>query len=125
MMYTGKNGQYVAVGVQGTPAMRLNVRSNVRLPDSEAGVSWYDAAQKPFYAETVAERKRAPLTIPLNNAPSALPAARAPPNFLGFAIFTSRTTSSPSISEYNASTSIDFPFLPLYDLSWRCSTRVK
>ena len=68
MMYKSRNGQYVTAGVQGTPSMRMNVRSNVRLPDSEAGVSWYDAAQKPFYAETVAERKRAPLTIPLNNA---------------------------------------------------------
>lgn len=68
MMYKGKNGQYVSAGVQGTPAMRLNVRGNVRLPDSEAGASWYDPAQKPFYAEAVAQRKRGPLTVSLNSA---------------------------------------------------------
>jgi len=68
MMYKGKNGQYVSAGVQGTPSMRLNVRSNVRLPDSEVGASWYDAAEKPFYAETVAQRRRMPLTVSLNSA---------------------------------------------------------
>lgn len=68
MMYKSRNGQYVTAGVQGTPSMRMNVRSNVRLPDSEAGASLYGAAQKPFYAETIVERRRMPITVSLNSA---------------------------------------------------------
>ena len=67
-MYKGKCGQFVTAGVQGTPTMRLNVRSNVRLPDSEVGGSWYADDQKPFYAETIQPKKREPMTIPLNAA---------------------------------------------------------
>ena len=68
MMYKGKCGQFASVGVQATPSMRLNVRSNVRLPDSEVGSSWYADGQKPFYAETVQVQKRGPVTVPLNAA---------------------------------------------------------
>ena len=68
MMHKGKNGQYVTAGVQRASSMKMNVRSNVHLPDSEVGASWYDVDQKPFYAETVAERKRTPVTVPLNGA---------------------------------------------------------
>lgn len=67
-MYKGKNGQYVTAGVQGTPGMRLNVRGNVRLPDSEAGVSWYDAEAKPYYAQELPQQIRKPVTVPLNGA---------------------------------------------------------
>ena len=41
--------QYAAAGVQAMPGIRLNVRSNVRLPDSEAGCEG-TYAQQPFYA---------------------------------------------------------------------------
>ncbi|MBR3015840.1 MAG: hypothetical protein IKH57_01975 [Clostridia bacterium] len=68
MMYKSKCGQFAAAGIQTTPSMRLNVRSNVRLPDSEVGGSWYADDQKPFYAETIQVQKRGPLTVPLNTA---------------------------------------------------------
>ncbi|MBR5109433.1 MAG: hypothetical protein IK099_04490 [Clostridia bacterium] len=71
-MYKGKSGQFATAGVQCTPSMRLNVRSNVRLPDSEVGGSWYADDQKPFYAETVCVKKREPMTVPLNAALVAL-----------------------------------------------------
>lgn len=67
-MHKGKNRQYVSAGVQHTPSVIMNVRGNVRLPDSEVGAPWYDADQKPFHADTVMEKKRQPLTVPLNSA---------------------------------------------------------
>lgn len=72
MMHKGKNGQYVTAGLQAAPDVRLNVRSNVRLPDSEAGSSWYEEGPKPFYAAQVAARRRGPATVPLNSALLAL-----------------------------------------------------
>lgn len=69
MSTKSKLGQYVAAGVQASPGMRLNVRSNVRLPDSEAGCSWAEEeAPKPFYAETVRPARRQPVTVSLRTA---------------------------------------------------------
>ena len=68
MMYKSRAGKYVAAGVQKSPAIMIDVRSNVHLPDSEAGASWYDPNQKPFYAETVMKQKRGPLTLTRNSA---------------------------------------------------------
>ena len=68
MMYKGKGGQYVMAGVQAAPGMKMTVRSNVRLPDSEVGCSWYEESKKPYYAETVTVQKRQPATLPLNTA---------------------------------------------------------
>ena len=68
MMYKGKKGKYVAAGVQKSPSILIDVRGNVHLPDSEAGASWYDPGQKPYYAETVHRPKRGPLTVSMNSA---------------------------------------------------------
>lgn len=68
MMYKGKKGKYVSVGVQKTSSMPFEVRATVHLPDSEAGASWYDPGQKPFYAEAPVVKKREPKTMPLNTA---------------------------------------------------------
>ena len=67
-MYKGKNGKYVSAGVQQMPSMAFGVRGSVHLPDSEAGASWYDPDQKPFYAEAVPAKKREPVTLSLNTA---------------------------------------------------------
>ena len=66
-MQKGKNVQYVTAGVQAAPGMRLNVRSNVRLPDSEAG-GHAAADRQPYYAGTVRAAPRRPVTVPLNAA---------------------------------------------------------
>ena len=56
--------QYAAVGVQELPGMRLNVRSNVRLPDSEAG-SGQEMAMEPYRAtRPVCRRRRRSVTVP-------------------------------------------------------------
>ena len=50
-MQKGKYTQYAVAGIPSTPGMRMNVRSNVRVPDSEAGGGMeYD--RQPYYAET-------------------------------------------------------------------------
>lgn len=67
-MYKGKGGQYVSAGVQTAPGMRMTVRSNVRLPDSEVGSSWYEAEKTPYYAKTVAVKPVGTKTVPLNAA---------------------------------------------------------
>ena len=66
-MQKGKNLQYVTAGVQAAPGMRMNVRSNVRLPDSEVG-GRFAMEQQPFYAEQVRPMQRRPVTVPLNAA---------------------------------------------------------
>lgn len=66
-MQKGKNVQYVAAGVQAMPGMRMNVRSNVRLPDSEAGGHTV-MDQQPYYAGQVRPAARRPVTVPLNAA---------------------------------------------------------
>ena len=66
-MQKGRNLQYVAAGVQAMPGMRMNVRSNVRLPDSEVG-SPYALEQQPFYAKEVAPARKRTVTVPLNSA---------------------------------------------------------
>ena len=68
MMHKGRKEKYVSAGVQKTPSMPFEVRDTVHLPDSEAGAAWYDPDQKPFYAETVAARKREPMVMTLNSA---------------------------------------------------------
>ena len=68
MMYKGSKGKYVSAGLQRTPSMAFGVRGTVHLPDSEAGASWYDPDQKPYYAQAVLTKKREPMTLPLNTA---------------------------------------------------------
>ena len=68
MMYKDRKGKYVSVGIQRQPSMPFEVSPSVHLPDSEAGASWYDPSQKPYYAESVPPQKREPLTMPLNTA---------------------------------------------------------
>ena len=70
-MQKGKCVSYVAAGVQEAPGIRMRVRSNVRLPDSEAG-QVYEADCQPFYAETVREQPKSSLTMPLNAALAVL-----------------------------------------------------
>ncbi len=72
-MHKGKGGQYVSAGVQGTPGVKFDVRSNVRLPDSEAGAAWREEGRpQPYYAENVCPLPRQPRTVPLNTAMIAL-----------------------------------------------------
>ncbi len=59
--------QYASAGVQGMPGIRLNVRSNVRLPDSEAGCADMPL-QQPFYAGRTAAPPRRHLTVPARGA---------------------------------------------------------
>ncbi|MBR6185797.1 MAG: hypothetical protein IKQ41_05990 [Clostridia bacterium] len=66
-MQKGNNLQYVAAGVQAMPGMRMNVRSNVRLPDSEAG-GFCAMERQPYYAEQVRPAQRRPITVPMNVA---------------------------------------------------------
>ena len=66
-MQKGKNLQYVTAGVQAGPGMRMNVRSNVRLPDSEVGGAFVMERQ-PYYAEQVRPAERRPAAMPLNAA---------------------------------------------------------
>ena len=63
-MQKGKNVSYAMAGVQALPGMRMNVRSNVRVPDSEAG---YEPImeRRPYYAEHPAKPvPRQPMTLP-------------------------------------------------------------
>lgn len=62
-MQKARNVQYAAAGVQALPGIRLNVRSNVRLPDSEAGTCRV-MDQEPYYAaHTRALSRRPHITI--------------------------------------------------------------
>ena len=66
-MQKAKRIQYASAGVQGMPGIRMNVRSNVRLPDSEAGgAEMYD--HQPFYAGRTAPAPRRHLTVPSRGA---------------------------------------------------------
>ena len=66
-MQKARRMQYASAGVQGMPGIRMNVRSNVRLPDSEAGgAEMYD--HQPFYAGRVAPLPRRHPTVPVRYA---------------------------------------------------------
>ena len=66
-MQKARRMQYASAGVQGMPGIRMNVRSNVRLPDSEAGCTeLYD--HQPFYAGRVAPLPRRHPTVPVRYA---------------------------------------------------------
>ena len=63
-MQKARNVQYAAAGVQALPGMRMNVRSNVRLPDSEAGTACV-MEQEPYCASrTRLQPPKAHVTIP-------------------------------------------------------------
>lgn len=66
-MQKARNVQYVAAGIQAMPGMAMNVRSHVRLPDSEAGCSWAQERQ-PYYASQVQRPSRRIVTVPINAA---------------------------------------------------------
>lgn len=66
-MQKGKNGLYVTAGLQAAPGMRINVRSSVHLPDSEAGQA-VDPDRQPFRAGQVASAPRKSVTVPLRGA---------------------------------------------------------
>ncbi len=53
------------------PGMRINVRSNVHLRDSEAGSHW-SQDRKPYYAEEVLPAARRPVMVPVSLALVAL-----------------------------------------------------
>ena len=59
MMHQRKPVRYTVSGVQSAAGQRMNVRSNVTLPDAEAGTDWAED-REPFRASGVAEivRKR-------------------------------------------------------------------
>ncbi|MBO4925370.1 MAG: hypothetical protein J5472_02715 [Clostridia bacterium] len=66
-MQKARRIQYASAGVQGMPGIRMNVRSNVRLPDSEAGCTeLYD--HQPFYAGRAVPVPRRHLTVPARGA---------------------------------------------------------
>lgn len=66
-MQKSRSVQYVAAGVQAMPGVTMNVRSNVRLPDSEAGPSWAQERQ-PYYAARVQPAAKRSMTMPVNIA---------------------------------------------------------
>ncbi len=66
-MQKGKNALYVSAGVQAAPGVRINVRSSVHLPDSEAGCA-FDPDRQPFRAEQVRAARRESITVPLRGA---------------------------------------------------------
>ena len=66
-MQKGKNALYVTAGLQAAPSMRINVRSSVHLPDSEAGQA-IDPDRRPFQAGQVAAAPRESVTVPLRGA---------------------------------------------------------
>ena len=66
-MQKGKNALYVTAGLQAAPGVRINVRSSVHLPDSEAGRS-FDPDRQPFRAEQVRSAPRESVTVPLRGA---------------------------------------------------------
>ena len=66
-MQKSRNVQYVAAGVQTMPGITMNVRSNVRLPDSEAGRSWAQERQ-PYYAAQIRPAEKRSMTVPMNAA---------------------------------------------------------
>ena len=66
-MQKGKNVLYVTAGLQAVPGMRINVRSSVHLPDSEAGQAC-DPERQPFRAERVRSVPRESITVPLRGA---------------------------------------------------------
>ncbi len=66
-MQKGKNAPYVAAGLQAAPGVRINVRSCVHLPDSEAGQA-FEPERQPFRAEQVRAVPRESVTVPLRGA---------------------------------------------------------
>jgi len=62
-MQKGKNMQYAMAGVQMMPHMRMNVRSNVRVPDGEAGYE-YEGNRQPYYAAVQEKPFREHPTVP-------------------------------------------------------------
>lgn len=67
-MQKGKNAVYVTAGLQAVPGMRINVRSSVHLPDSEAGQA-IESGRQPFRAGRVAAAPREIVTdVPLRGA---------------------------------------------------------
>ena len=66
-MQKGKNAMYVTAGLQAAPGMRINVRSSVHLPDSEAG-QVIDPDRQPFRAGNVAAAPRESVMVPLRGA---------------------------------------------------------
>ncbi len=66
-MQKGKNALYVTAGLQAAPGMRINVRSSVHLPDSEAGQAM-DPDRQPFRVGHVAPAPRESVTVPLRGA---------------------------------------------------------
>lgn len=66
-MQKGKNAMYVTAGLQAAPGMRINVRSCVHVPDSEAGQA-IDLDRQPFRAGHVSAGQRESVTVPLRGA---------------------------------------------------------
>lgn len=66
-MQKGKNALYVAAGLQAAPGVRINVRSSVHLPDSEAGQA-FEPDRQPYRAERVRTAPRESVTVPLRGA---------------------------------------------------------
>ena len=67
-MQKGRNMQYVMAGVQLAPGIRMNVRGNVRLPDSEAGHD-DQRGRQPYYAAQVRSGRRSgSVTVPATAA---------------------------------------------------------
>ncbi|MBE5783012.1 MAG: hypothetical protein E7329_06820 [Clostridiales bacterium] len=65
-MQKGKNVQYAMAGVQAMPGMRMNVHSNVRLPDGEVGYDHQEARQPYFSMGTQIPVSRRSVTVPAN-----------------------------------------------------------
>jgi len=66
-MQKGRHLQYATAGVQNAPGMRMNVRSNVRLPDSEAG-HFVPQERQPYFAGQAVPKVRGNLTVSRNGA---------------------------------------------------------
>lgn len=66
-MQKAKNMQYAMAGVQMMPGVRMNVRSNVYIPDSEAGAE-REGYRQPYYAVQTQEKPMGPLTVPYRMA---------------------------------------------------------
>ncbi len=66
-MQKSRSMQYAAAGVQAAPGITMNVRANVRLPDSEAGQFWAQERQ-PYYAARIQPAAKRSMTMPANAA---------------------------------------------------------
>lgn len=62
-MQKGKSMQYAMAGVQMAPGVHMNVRSNVQIPDAEAGAQ-YDVGRHPYQAGQGSFQKKEPATLP-------------------------------------------------------------